>query len=73
MRQNAPPAVIPAQAGIHFAFRPASKIKMDYTPLLRRALRTIRYANVRFGILLPRSRGNDVLRKRWPFAVEWRA
>ncbi len=34
---------------------------MDYTPLLRRALRTIRYANVRFGILLSQSRlrGND--------------
>jgi hypothetical protein len=36
--------------------------KMDYAPLLRRALRAIRQANVRFGILPPQSRfrGNDV-------------
>jgi len=34
---------------------------MDYTPLLRRALRAIRFANVRFGILPAQSRfrGND--------------
>jgi hypothetical protein len=34
---------------------------MDYAPLLRRALRAIRFANVRFGILPPQSRfrGND--------------
>jgi hypothetical protein len=56
-----PQAVIPAQAGIHFAFSVKNRIKMDYTPLLRRALRAIRFANVRFGILPAQSRfrGND--------------
>ncbi|HEX7324902.1 MAG TPA: hypothetical protein VF292_06070 [Rhodanobacteraceae bacterium] len=43
--------VIPAEAGIQLA---VAKIKMDYTPLLRRALRAIGLADVRFGIL-PRS------------------
>jgi hypothetical protein len=38
------------------------QITVDYAPLLRRALRAIRYANVRFGILPSQSRlrGNDV-------------
>jgi len=39
--------VIPAQVGIH-SFR---EIKMDYAPLVRRALRAIGCADVRYGIL----------------------
>ena len=37
--------------------------RMDYAPLLRRALRAIRCANVRSGILPPQSRfrGNDAI------------
>ena len=47
--------------GIHRALPRSAKIKMDYTRLLPRALRAIRYANVRSGILPPQSRlrGND--------------
>jgi len=53
------PAVIPAQAGIHMMLRVESQVKMDYTPLLRRALRASRA--VRFGVLPSQSRfrGND--------------
>jgi len=38
-----------------FALQETSKIKLDYTRLLPRALRAIRSANVRFGILPPQS------------------
>jgi hypothetical protein len=40
--------VVPAKAGTQ---RLSKALKaLDYAPLLRRALRAIRYANVRFGI-----------------------
>jgi len=54
-------AVIPAQAGIHFDLRDLIQEQMDYSPLPRLALRAIRSANVRSGILPPQSRfrGND--------------
>jgi len=46
----------------HRAFTKSRKSKeLDYAPLLRRALRAIRFANVRFGILPSQSgfRRND--------------
>jgi hypothetical protein len=51
--------VIPAKAGIHLDLGFLIQSKMDYAPLLRRALRAS-FA-VRFGILPPQSRfrGND--------------
>ncbi|HEX7324869.1 MAG TPA: hypothetical protein VF292_05905 [Rhodanobacteraceae bacterium] len=56
--------VVPAKAGIQVA---VPKVKMDYPPLLRRALRAIGFADVRFGILPSQSRlrGNDELLDWW--------
>jgi hypothetical protein len=51
-------AVIPAKAGIHFLFSLVANLsdqELDYSPHPRLALRAIRYANVRFGILPPQS------------------
>jgi hypothetical protein len=52
--------VIPAEAGIHLDLAGAGK-QMDYTRLLSRARRAIRFANVPSGILPSQSRfrGND--------------
>ncbi|HEX7325601.1 MAG TPA: hypothetical protein VF292_09655 [Rhodanobacteraceae bacterium] len=50
--------VILAKAGIQVV---VPKLKMDYPPLLRRALRAIGFADVRFGIVPSQSglRRND--------------
>jgi hypothetical protein len=59
-------AVIPAKAGIHLDLSFKLKSKMDYTPLLRRALRAS-FA-VRYGVLPSQSRfrGNDELERMGP-------
>jgi hypothetical protein len=46
------------RSGIHFGWGRNRKIKMDYAPLLRRALWAIGFADVRSGIL-PSQSGFD--------------